>query len=247
MTTPTKPLGIKNYGHIPHLPGSRMGSGDHTCDPGQARIACEKVRDRHDEILVQEKLDGSNAGIARVDGRIVALSRSGYDAWSSPYEQHHHFARWVAEQIPRFLAVLVDGERLVGEWLMQAHGTRYALVHEPFVAFDLMVGIERTPYDDLVARVAPADIVLPKLIHRGGPLSIAYAMALLGESGFHGALDPVEGAVWRVERNALIDPGKGGARHRVVDYLVKYVRPDKVDGVYLPELNGGEAVWNWRP
>jgi hypothetical protein len=36
-----------------------------------------------------------------------------------------------------------DGECLVGKWLMQAQGTRYKLMHEPFVAFDLMVNIER--------------------------------------------------------------------------------------------------------
>jgi hypothetical protein len=65
---PQKPLGIKNYGHIPHLRGSRMGVGDHTCHDGQSRIATAWVRDRHDEVIVQEKLDGSNVGVARLDG-----------------------------------------------------------------------------------------------------------------------------------------------------------------------------------
>jgi len=51
-----KPLGRKNYGHIPYLPGSRMGPGDHKCHEGQARIATAKVRDKNDEIFVQEKL-----------------------------------------------------------------------------------------------------------------------------------------------------------------------------------------------
>ncbi len=55
---PSKPLGIKNYGHIPHLPGSRMGPGDHHCDAGQARIATQTLRDRHDSVIVLEKLDG---------------------------------------------------------------------------------------------------------------------------------------------------------------------------------------------
>ncbi|KKL70160.1 hypothetical protein LCGC14_2107750, partial [marine sediment metagenome] len=30
-------------------------------------------------------------------------------------------------------------------------------------------------------------------------------------------------------------------------FLAKWVRPDKEDGIYLPEISGGEAVWNWRP
>lgn len=32
-----------------------------------------------------------------------------------------------------------------------------------------------------------------------------------------------------------------------VDFLAKYVRPDKIDGLYLPEISGKEAIWNWRP
>jgi hypothetical protein len=25
------------------------------------------------------------------------------------------------------------------------------------------------------------------------------------------------------------------------------VRPDKEDGIYLPNVSGKEAVWNWQP
>lgn len=45
---PRKPLGIKSYGSIAHLPGSRISVGDHKCHEGQKRIATEKTRDRHD-------------------------------------------------------------------------------------------------------------------------------------------------------------------------------------------------------
>jgi hypothetical protein len=244
---PHKPLGIKNYGHIPHLPGSRLGPGDHRCDDGQARIATQTPRDRHDLVIVLEKLDGSNVGLARIDGALHALNRSGYAADSSPYEQHQMFARWVREQRERFLAALDDGERLCGEWLVQAHGTRYELPHEPFVAFDVMVGTKRRPFDELLERAARGGFTTPAVLQRGAPLSIEDATGRLGRRGFHGALDAVEGAVWRVERNELIDRGRGGARRWVVDFLAKYVRPDKTDGCYLPEVSGNAPVWNWRP
>ena len=243
----TKPLGIKNYGSIAHLPNSRMGVGDHHCDKGQARIATEKARDRHDKIIVQEKLDGSNVGVANVDGQIYALSRAGYLADTSKYRQHWEFSRWVYANQDRFLAVLEDGERLVGEWLMQAHGTRYALPHEPFVAFDLMRGISRTVHDEFVSRVAVGEFVTPHIIHQGSPISVDEALKKLGDNGFHGALDKIEGAIWRVERNELIDKSKGGERRWQVDYLVKFVRPDKVDGSYLAEISGNDEVWNWQP
>jgi hypothetical protein len=249
-THPKKPLGIKNYGSIAHLPNSRMGEGDHKCHEGQARIATIKTRDKHDRIIVQEKLDGSNVGVALINGVLCPLGRSGYLAADSPYEQHWRFAQWVFSQQDRFLAVLNEGDagaprvRLCGEWLLQAHSTRYDLPHEPFVAFDLMRGSKRTTYAEFSERVSKADFVLPRLLHEGSAFGVAAALDAIATSG-HGSLDTVEGAVWRVERNELINPGKGGDRHWVVDYLVKYVRPDKIDGCHLPGINGNtEPLWN---
>lgn len=241
-----KVLGHKSYGSIPHFPGSRIGPGDHKCSEGQLRIATVLARDKHDRIIVQEKLDGSNVGIARIDGAIVPLTRAGYIANTSPYEQHWRFGEWVYANQQRFLNVLSDGERLCGEWLMQVHSTRYELPHEPFVAFDLMRGKIRTPFYDFCERIRSGGFIHPRTIHIGEPLSIEKAMKAMEVSG-HGAIDPVEGAVWRVERNMIINPRLSNDRRWIVDYLAKFVRPDKVDGSYLPEVSGKEAVWNWRP
>ncbi len=234
-----KPLGIRAYGHIPHLPGSRMGVGDHHCAPGQYTICCEKTRDKHDRIIVQEKVDGSCVSVARLGDDILALGRAGYLAQTSPFEQHQLFAAWVRENRDRFAAVLRDGERICGEWLAQAHGTRYELPHEPFVAFDLFEAAGKKPGRRLtVAEFAArtlAAFVKPRLLFSGpDPVSIDSVKAEIVTSG-HGAIDPVEGAVWRVER-------KGE-----VDFLAKWVRQDKRDGCYLPEESGSAAVWNWRP
>jgi hypothetical protein len=226
-----KPLGRRNYGSIAHLPGSRLGPGDHKCHEGQERICSEKARDKHDLIIVQEKLDGSNVGVARIDGQILALSRAGYLASTSPYEQHHHFSFFVEANAQRFLDLLGDGERVVGEWLLQAHGTRYLLPHEPFVAFDIMREAKRAPWKEVAERTE-GKFVTPFVAHIGGPLSIVEAMGRLGDLGHHGALDPIEGAMWRVER-------KGA-----VDFLAKYVRPEKVDGAYLESVTGLPTVWN---
>ena len=230
-----KPLGRKSYGHIGHLPGSRIGPGDHMVHAGQGRIATVKTRDRHDVVIVQEKLDGSNVSVARLnDGTVVALGRAGYLAQTSPYEQHQLFAAWARRNESRF-DFLKPGERLCGEWLAQAHGTIYKLAHDPFVAFDLMRGEQRANFEEFRTRVTAAGFVTPHVLSVGPPLSIEAAMAALGEKGFHGAVDPVEGAVWRIER-------KGE-----VDFLCKYVRPDKKDGCYLPELSNTAPIWNWRP
>jgi hypothetical protein len=134
-----------------------------------------------------------------------------------------------------FRYVLQEGERVCGEWLMQAHGTIYKLPHEPLVIFDLMKDHTRLQYDALLNRVKQGGFTVPKLLHRGNTISIQYAIDILGEHGYHGAVDKAEGCVWRIER-------KG-----VVDFLVKYVRPEKTDGIYLPEISKKEPIWNWFP
>ncbi len=232
---PEKPLGHKSYGTIGHLPGSRQGRDDKGISLGQAKICLQKPRDKHDCIVVQEKLDGTNVSVANVDGTLVPLIRAGYPAVSSHYEQHRIFAAWAFERLPLF-DFLKPGERACGEWLAQAHGTRYKLIHDPFVVFDIMrSGHERALWSEVAERTA-GRLVTPTTIHQGPPCSIEQVLKLLGTYGFHGAIDPIEGAVWRVER-------KG-----VVDFLAKYVRPEKVDGLYLPELSGQPAVWNyWQP
>ena len=243
-TSQQRPLGARNYGHIAHLPGSRLGPKDYSCNPGHAVIATEQVRDRHDLVIVLEKLDGSNVGIARSADQLYALTRAGYDAATSVYEHHRRFAEWVHKQQDRFLAILEPGERLCGEWLLLAHGTRYALPHEPLVIFDLMRAKTRLPYNQLLERTHAAQLTTPALLHRGAAVSIEAALEKLGTYGFHGALDPAEGAVWRVERNELIHAGHSPERAWRVDFLVKYVRPTKQDGGYLPELSGQPPIWN---
>lgn len=224
-----KPLGQKNYGSIGHLPNSRLGAGDYHIHEGQARICQEKPRDKHDIVVVQEKLDGSNVGIARVGGKIVALSRAGYLAQTSNFEMHQLFAAWVRENYARF-DFLNEGQRLVGEWLAYAHGTIYDLPHEPFVAFDLMEKHTRTPYLKFMDIVG-GRFVTPRLLHYGSPVHSDWIMRRIDlDTSYHGAKEPIEGAVWRVER-------KGG-----VDFLAKFVRHGKEDGKYLRK-----DIWLWRP
>lgn len=230
-----KPLGRKSYGSIGHLPNSRLGPSDSSVTEGQAKICTVKKRDRHDTIIVQEKLDGSNVGVALVNGEIIPLTRAGYHAMTSPYEQHHYFAQWVSEQEHRFRRVLKEGYRICGEWLSQAHGTLYALdgllEFDPFAAFDIMEGARRLTMVEFTDTLQE-QFCTPTMLCNG-PISVEEAMEI--HRNYSYPCDEIEGVVYRVER--------GGK----VDFLAKYVRPDKVDGKHLPEISGKEAVWNWKP
>jgi len=225
-----KPLGRKAYFKIPHLPGSRTGKADRVAPEELVRRCTALARDG-EEVIVQEKLDGSCVAIAKVKGEVIALGREGVRASESLNPGRQKFARWVEGEAAMLGGLLKEGEWLVGKWLALAHSTRYLLTHVPFVAFDLFSGGAQLSIDLLKQRVG-GKLPLPNLIHRGGPISVEAALALLGSHGAHGAVDPVEGAVWRLER-------AGEVRS-----MAKVVRLEKVDGVLLPENSGLPAVWN---
>ncbi|ADV67510.1 RNA ligase family protein [Deinococcus maricopensis] len=212
-----RPLGHPAYGRIPHLPGSRAGADDEhlprTLTPGP-----------HDTVWVQEKLDGTNVAVARVGDDLIALNRAGYRARDSRRLQGRLFDAWVHHHAPRFLAVLQPGERLIGEWLLYAHGTHYHLPHEPFVALDLMRGHERTPLPDLHRRLR-GGFVTPHL-HAHGARDLAALHAACGHGG-HGARTPPEGFIYRVERA------------RRVLLVAKWVQPAYVTGAHFQD---GEVV-----
>jgi len=242
-----KPLNRKAYGSIPHLPGSRLGLGDHSVNAGQERICLVKPKEPETTIIVQEKLDGSCVSVAKIDGICVPLIRAGYKAVGSKYKQHKIFDIWAMRNIDRFSAVLNEGERIIGEWILQAHGTRYKAPHEPFVAFDIIkpfteynsLGVlynseERLKYDDFINRLGDS-FVTPRLIHKSDQsFPLQKIQESIRDASRHGAIDEIEGVVFRIE-----SPKK-------VLFLAKWVRPDKIDGCFLPEVTGQEAVWNYE-
>ena len=225
-----KPLGKKNYGSIPHLSNSKLGPGDHFVNHGQERILTEKKRDRHDEIFAFEKYDGSNVGIAKKNGQIFALTRSGYTAESSPYKQHHLFRYYVHEYEYLFDAILEEDERLCGEWMLQTHGLKYSLKTYPIVFFDWFDSDNnRKTYDEL----AKTQLQLPRLLHRGDAVSVNKLLPKLNVGTDEiKSLGMPEGIVYRVER-------KGN-----VDFLAKWVRSDFESGKYIIDKNETDLIWN---
>lgn len=225
-----KPLNRKNYGSIPHLSNSKLGEIDHYIGEGQERILTKKKRDKHDTILVFEKYDGSNVGVAKKDGNIFALTRSGHQASTSPYKQHLEFAKWVERRSEMLSHVLKEGERISGEWLYQAHGLIYDIKTEPIVFFDYFsANNERQTFDVLEKMNLP----LPRLLHKGDAVSVEKLKPILNLKTINiWCKEKPEGMVYRVERK-----GK-------VDFLAKWVRQDFEAGKYCIGIDEKELIWN---
>lgn len=234
-----KPLGHKNYGSIPHLLGSKLGEGDHHISEGQHNIAVKTAATSNKgcrrRVIVQEKLDGSNVGIAKVNNNIVAITRAGYLAETSPFDMHHKFAKWVKIYKDKFDALLEEGERVAGEWMYQAHGLLYTLPHELFVAFDLFKGQKRCPYNVFKDLMDTHNIVTPGVISEKPVLPKEALNYLRLNGSFHGCLSVPEGVIYRVEIE-----NKPKSDEYEVDFLCKYVRHSFEPGVYL----SGPAVFN---
>ena len=233
MMRANKPLGHPAYGSIGHLPNSRLGPGDHCVPEGQAKICIEKLRDRHDRIWVTEKLDGACASVAMIDGKILALGRAGYLAQTSPFEHLQLFAEWVRWNELRF-KWLKEGYRIVGEWLALAHGTVYELDDEPIAFFDMFTPENRRVSWERASIVLGDHGFMTPALYSTNTINPSF-LRTLHPRGDLKAADGIEGFVYRVER------------HGKFDFMAKWVRPEKIDGCYLPDVSGKEEVWNWRP
>lgn len=232
----SKPLNIKNYGSIPHLSNSKLGTGDHFIEKGQERILTEKPRDKHDVIIVTEKYDGSNVGIAKKNGKILSLTRSGYEAHTSPYIQHHKFSEWVISNKSLFDIILNEGERITGEWLIQAHGIKYDIDRrlQPIVFFDYFNSKnERLPFEHLDRLYRLYNIQIPRLLHKGNSITVDELLPILNKKTY-GIIpeEKPEGMVYRVERKEK------------VDFLAKWVRKDFEPGKYCIGIEEQNLIWN---
>jgi len=226
---------MKRYFRIPHLPGSRLGPSDRTVDPELA-ARCVGPGREDDRVIVSEKLDGSCVAIVRTPDGVVAQGRDGDPCAESRNEGRRAFAAWVDARAAHLASALTPGEWLVCEWLVLAHGTRYALPHGPAVVIDGFASDgSRWLLDEVHRRAAAARLPIATIVHDGSALELEAALALLGDFGRHGASEPAEGLVYRVERGTLVAG------------LAKYVRPGKLDGCYLADHTGGSHVWNtWQ-
>lgn len=245
-----KPVGNRRVMRsVPHFSDSRLGPSDKYANPGHIDIATKKTRDRHDLVTVTEKLDGCAMGITLVDNVIYPLTRGGNNAWSSPFPQHTAFAIWLQKNEQIFRSILDEHEIISGEWLALAHGTIYDLTNRsPFAIFDWQrtpkksnhrnrTVVNRYDWEYITETVRGTGLVtVPVLYSDHAALPLSNALELLGEYGHYGATDKAEGVVYRVDRR-----GSG-------ELLIKYVRHDKVDGLYMPSMaeSTKETIWLWK-
>lgn len=124
---------IHKYPRTPHLAGSRLQPGDE--DLSQTPL--DALRGRF--IVVEEKVDGANAGISiDPDDGALKLQSRGHVLTGGARERHFNLFKQWANAHAAALARLVDGDRvLYGEWLYAKHTVFYDCLPHYFLEFDV--------------------------------------------------------------------------------------------------------------
>jgi hypothetical protein len=130
--------------------------------PSHDRVLSNEERERFltKNVIVEEKLDGSNVRLYRgLGGKIAAEGRAGPDALDRG-RQLGRLRAWVGERTTA-LELLSDGECLFGEWLYRRHAVKYDHLPDLLVVFDLYVRGEPAPRCTSGRRTAPSTRAAP--------------------------------------------------------------------------------------
>lgn len=140
MTNFIQNLELYKYPSTQHLEGSQLQKGDtpitRTGKRDDPRAAYASLAGRF--IVVEEKLDGANAGVSfSPGGELLLQSRGHYLAGGGRERQFGLFKRWAAAHEAALLERLGDRYVMYGEWMGKKHSIFYNHLPHLFCEFDI--------------------------------------------------------------------------------------------------------------
>ncbi|MCA9669447.1 MAG: RNA ligase family protein [Myxococcales bacterium] len=229
-------LEIDKYPRTQHVEGSRAQPGDE----GLEVVPLGTLRGG--VLVVEEKLDGANAGM-RLDeqGTLLLQSRGHYLTGGAREKHFALYKRWAASHSAALAALLGERYTLYGEWLYAKHTIYYDQLPHYFLEFDLL-DRERSVFLDTDARhalLAATPVVSVPVIARvdleSRPLDAAALQALIGPSRY-------KSAAWR-ERLGYAAERSGVASERAQ----RETDPrDEMEGLYLKHERDGVVIGRYK-
>jgi hypothetical protein len=124
---------LYKYPRTPHLEGSRFQPGDDDLDCAPFADLLGK------QIVVEEKLDGANAGVSfSRSGKLLLQSRGHFLDGGPRERQFALFKTWATTHQRMLWELLADRYVLFGEWLYAKHTIFYDALPHYFFEFDLL-------------------------------------------------------------------------------------------------------------
>jgi len=222
---------MKKYPRTRHLEGSRLQVGDHDLEA----VPLAALRGRF--VVVEEKLDGANAGVSLGEDGRIALQSRGHFLTGGGRERHWDlFKRWAAAREAELAPLLAGGRVLYGEWLHAKHTVFYDRLPHYFMEFDILDPAEG--FLSTAARraalagspVASVPVLWQGVLDQPSMLPGLVSRSLYKSTGWRDALDDAA-------RAAGIDPERA---RRETD------PSDDAEGLYLKVEEGGVVVERYK-
>ncbi len=170
---------ILKYPRTFHMEGSRLQPGDEDLDS----VPFAQIAGRF--LVVEEKYDGSNAGLRfDADGRLWLQSRGHFLTGGQREKPFHLFKQWAHVHAAALHAVLGDRYLLYGEWLYAKHTIFYDRLPHYFLEFDIFDTAAGAFLSTERRRqlLAGLSVLSVPVLHSGPLRSLEELTALLGPS-----------------------------------------------------------------
>lgn len=124
--------GFMKYPRTQHLVGSRLQHGDFDL----SQVPLSDLSGHY--VVVEEKVDGANAGISFTDDGALQLQSRGHVLMGGPRERHFAlFKTWASCHQATLYEILGTRYILFGEWLYAKHTVFYDALSHYFLEFDV--------------------------------------------------------------------------------------------------------------
>lgn len=223
---------MRKYPRTPHLEGSRFQPGDEDLDCAPF----SQIAGRY--LVVEEKVDGANAGISFAPDGALLLQSRGHYLTGGPREKHFALLKtWAQCHRQDLWDVLGSRYILYGEWLYAKHTVFYDRLTHYFMEFDILDTATGAFLSTEVRRHmlegAPVEQVL--VLYEGRAQSVEHLHGLVGRSHF-------KSPEWRAKLEAYcvqegLDPAR--VRRETDD-------SDTMEGLYLKVEENGRVVERYK-
>ena len=223
---------LHKYPRTHHLEGSRLQPGD---EDSQS-VPFADLAGRF--LVIEEKLDGANAGISFDEaGRLWLQSRGHFLTGGSREKHFDLFKRWAYTHADALRAVLGRRFVLYGEWLYAKHTVFYDRLPHYFLEFDILDTETGTflATNERRALLAGKPVASVPVLRTGPCRDLAEVTALLGPSLY-------KSPTWRERLTAAI-----AARGLDPEQSWKETDPsDLMEGLYVKVEEGGRVVERYK-
>ncbi|MGK5552008.1 RNA ligase family protein [Actinomadura kijaniata] len=223
---------LRKYPRTPHLQGSRLQPGDQDL----AAAPFREIAGRY--LVVEEKLDGANAGISfSPDGRLRLQSRGHYLTGGPREKQFGPLKAWASAVQHVLWDRLGDRYVMYGEWLYAKHTVFYDALPHYFCEFDVLDLSDGTFLSTARRRelLEGAPVVSVPVLHEGTVKDLAALTSFVGPS-------TCRTAGWREAlREAAVAGGADPDRA-----VAETDSSDDMEGLYIKVEEDGRTVGRYK-